>query len=104
MRKNKTTVCPYKGCKLGCVDQSNHRSVYAHINKSWRKKVEKLDEEIKHKSPKVNWEILKDLGILYTLPRKSGIVAPINTELIPTELIPTESPINIQIINLNTQI
>lgn len=100
MRKNKTTVCPYKGCKLGCIDQAKHRSVYAYINKSWRKKVEKLDQEIKHKSPKVNWEILKDLGILYTLPRKSVI-----SDLpIDTTATPEDTPVNTQNNDLNTQI
>lgn len=67
-----TRQCPYKNCKLYCETEYAHRARYSYINRNWRKKVEKLDQEIQEKpSHKINWNLLKKLGVLYNIPNGS---------------------------------
>jgi len=60
--------CIYKGCHLKCTSPSVHRAKYAYMNSSWKKKVENIDKNMKKEmSPKINWERLKQLGVIYNI-------------------------------------
>jgi len=57
--------CPYANCKFKCSSEFHHRARYAHISAGWKKKVKYIDKKMKKKrSSKVNWEKLKELGII----------------------------------------
>lgn len=57
--------CPYENCKFKCSSEFHHRARYAHISAGWKKKVKYVDKKMKKKrSSKVNWEKLKELGII----------------------------------------
>lgn len=60
------THCPYKQCKLKCRTENMHKARYASITKNWRKRVTKFEQKMGNRcTEKVNWDKLKDLGIIY---------------------------------------
>jgi hypothetical protein len=67
-KRKRTGSCPYTGCNLDCASEYKHRGRYAHISQRWKKKVEYNDMKIKkRRSDKINWDRLKQLGILCDL-------------------------------------
>jgi hypothetical protein len=65
-------TCPYKGCGLGCSSEYNHRAKYAYITKNWKAKVERMNSEVQQGGDSVvHWNTLKNIGILYSLPKCS---------------------------------
>lgn len=62
--------CVYKNCKMGCKNSKSHRAKYAYISQAWREKVSSLNKEIEEKrvegkSPLINYDVLKKMGIFY---------------------------------------
>lgn len=65
-------TCPYEGCRLRCSSKQSHRARYAYISSQWKEKVLNLNEKMKEKkSKKINYEVLKDIGILWPIPDSS---------------------------------
>lgn len=63
-------LCPYSGCHFNCQSEYHHRARFAYISENRKKKVRMIDKEMEEKkgkgcSPKVNWDKLKELGIIY---------------------------------------
>lgn len=48
--------CPYYNCKYNCRDISSHKAFYANLKHYKKKKIE-IEEDIKPRSSKVNWEV-----------------------------------------------
>lgn len=68
MKQDNTKLCPYSRCHLNCRSKYHHRARFAHINENWRNKVKRIDSTIRQNhTDKINWEVLKKLGILYNL-------------------------------------
>ena len=66
--------CPYEGCNLKCTSMEAHRAKFALMNSNWVKKVRRVDREMRKKrSDKVNWEKLKELGLLYPLNKEQEL-------------------------------
>jgi len=58
--------CPYEGCKLRCSSEACHRAKYAHMTRKWIDAVEELDTKMKTvPNPRINYEALKALGIVW---------------------------------------
>ena len=67
-RQERLTTCPYPGCKLRCPSESSHRAKYAYMSMKWRERVLELDQEVKKtRSDRINYDVLKSLGILWPL-------------------------------------
>ncbi len=59
--KRSRASCVYLGCKLKCRNEEHHRAKYASIMYQRRKRIKNVEKE---RSKKINWEVLKNLGIL----------------------------------------
>lgn len=65
--------CPYINCTLKCINKESHKAKYANMNyknsknKNSKNSKNKNSSELEHHSPKVNWEKLKEMYVLYSL-------------------------------------
>jgi hypothetical protein len=67
---NYTNKCVYKNCIFKCASENAHKAKYASMN-VWKKNIKNIDKNIqKNPSNKINWEHLKNIGVLYELPNK----------------------------------
>jgi hypothetical protein len=58
-------MCVYQNCRYLCLTKEEHHSRYSKIRKN--NKCICIEEEIKKKSPKVNWDVVDKLLVFKDL-------------------------------------
>ena len=75
-------TCPFENCRFNCRSKAAHRARYSHISRGWKRRVSKVEAEIRKKvddglTDHISWKRLKNLGVLYHMkPEEEPIVEP----------------------------